>query len=278
MTSAGRLGKKEEEEEGWVSQKEVVVERLTGFDIRKDGRLVALYPPDLHHSHTHSRRCAVLVPLFFAPATSPRAELHVLLTKRASSLSSHPGQVSFPGGAQDPSDHDDTHTALREAQEEVGMAPSDVTVVAHLPPALTRTMRCVFPVVGFIPHDFQPRPNTAEVERVFSVPLRKFVEKDEVTFQSFTMSGVSYRMPLLTHVAADGTQFVVWGLTCTICVAMAEAIFQRTDEALLAGEEQSPGGEDDGCSSRGKEDGNDEKMFAMMERLYRAGIITRSRM
>ena len=133
----------------------------------------------------------------------------------------HASLVALPGGRQDPTDEDDVHTALREAEEEVGLPPSDVTVAARLPPFFTRDNNSVFPVVGFIPDHFRPTPNPHEVALVFSVPLKKFVE---VTYREFVVRGTRFASPFFEHVVHD-TTILIWGVTCSMCVAVARAVF-----------------------------------------------------
>ena len=109
---------------------------------------------------------AVLVPVVDHPSG-----LTVIFTKRTSHLKAHSGQVSFPGGRAEPEDPTPEFTALREAQEEIGLAMERVEVLARMPEYLTRTGFRVTPVVGLLtpPLDLTPDPN--EVEEVFEVPL-----------------------------------------------------------------------------------------------------------
>jgi 8-oxo-dGTP pyrophosphatase MutT (NUDIX family) len=108
---------------------------------------------------------SVLIPLVM------RKELSVLLTLRTSQLSSHSGQVAFPGGKADPEDADAVGTALREAQEEVGLDPSFVEVIGTLPVYTTGSAFIVTPVVGLVKPGFTITPNPDEVADVFEVPL-----------------------------------------------------------------------------------------------------------
>ena len=109
---------------------------------------------------------AVLVPLI------PRPEgVTVLLTQRASHLSRHAGQIAFPGGRSDPGDASIVHTALREAQEEVGLDPGRVDVLGVLPQYRTRTGFLITPVVGWIEPPFRLQPDPGEVADVFEMPL-----------------------------------------------------------------------------------------------------------
>lgn len=120
------------------------------------------------------RRSAVLILLGEQPDTGP----DVLLLQRASTLRSHAGQPAFPGGASDPEDVDAPATALREANEEVGLDPASTTVIATLP-------RLWIPVSGFVvtpvlawwqaPHPVKPM-DLAEVARVERVPVSELTD------------------------------------------------------------------------------------------------------
>lgn len=108
---------------------------------------------------------AVLVPLVARPAPT------LLLTQRTAHLQAHPGQIAFPGGKVDAGDANAQATALREAQEEIGLDPAQVEVLGILPPYTTATAYVITPVVALVDRGYHARPNPAEVAEVFEVPL-----------------------------------------------------------------------------------------------------------
>jgi 8-oxo-dGTP pyrophosphatase MutT (NUDIX family) len=112
-----------------------------------------------------STAAAVLIPVIVDQT------LTVLFTKRTSHLKSHSGQVSFPGGRAEPEDASAEFTALREAQEEIGLAPERVEIIGRLPDYRTRTGFRVTPVVGLVTPPLELRPDPNEVEEIFEVPL-----------------------------------------------------------------------------------------------------------
>ena len=111
--------------------------------------------------------------------------LALLLTQRSAGLRHHAGQVSFPGGRMEACDGDIAATALRETEEEVGIAPGQVDIIGFLRPMPTVTGFAVTPVVGLIEHGTEPAIDTIEVDSAFEVPLafllkpanRVFVER-----------------------------------------------------------------------------------------------------
>ena len=101
----------------------------------------------------------------------PRPQLQVLLTLRPKHMNSHSGQIAFPGGKADPGDADPVATALREAQEEVGLAPEYVTVLGTLPVYTTGSAFVVTPVVALLAPELALQANADEVADIFEVPL-----------------------------------------------------------------------------------------------------------
>ena len=136
---------------------------VRGFPIRRRGPLKWW----LSHAFRDKTPVAasVLIPLVM------REELMVLLTQRTAHLSSHSGQIAFPGGKADLSDTDAAHTALREAQEEIGLASHHIEVIGSLPVYTTGSAFIVTPVVGLVAPHASIAMNADEVADVFEVPL-----------------------------------------------------------------------------------------------------------
>ena len=108
---------------------------------------------------------AVLLPLVM------RDRLHLLLTQRTAHLSTHSGQIAFPGGKVDADDRDATAAALRETEEETGLNAAHVEVLGTLPQYITGTQFFITPVVALVEPGFTLQPNPHEVDDVFEVPL-----------------------------------------------------------------------------------------------------------
>jgi len=112
------------------------------------------------------RSAAVLVPI-----VSREGRLTVLFTRRTAHLSDHAGQISFPGGRAEQEDTSSAHTALREAGEEIGLAPGRVEVLGELHQYITVTGYRVTPVVGLVTPPLDLKLDDFEVAEVFEVPL-----------------------------------------------------------------------------------------------------------
>jgi 8-oxo-dGTP pyrophosphatase MutT (NUDIX family) len=157
---------------------------------------------------------AVLVPLVERPAG-----LTVLLTLRTPHLSDHGGQISFPGGRLDPDDTDDVAAALREAEEEVGLARAKVRVVGRLDTYVTRTGYRITPVVGLIAPSAELRLDPHEVAEAFEVPLDFLVDPVNRRRDSRIYQGIErffWAMPWDRH--------YIWGATAGMLVNLAEVL------------------------------------------------------
>jgi len=141
-----------------------------------------------------------------------RDEPMVLLTQRTAHLSTHSGQIAFPGGRQDPHDHDLTVTALREAQEEIGLQPEFVDVLGTLPIYRTGSAFVVTPVVGLLRSGFSFVRNPHEVDEIFEVPLAFLMNPANHRRHAFEWNGVQREWLSMPY--HDGiAERYVWGAT-----------------------------------------------------------------
>jgi 8-oxo-dGTP pyrophosphatase MutT (NUDIX family) len=154
---------------------------------------------------------AVLVPLYREPLTA-------VFTERRADLSRHAGEISFPGGRQDHPNEDLRSTALREAQEEVGLDPAGVELVGALPPVGTFvTGYRIFPFVGLIEPGQTWRPQASEVEKVLEFRLADLMMGHEM--QRLIRKGVPIKTPTYT---VDG--HLIWGATARIVQSLLERL------------------------------------------------------
>jgi 8-oxo-dGTP pyrophosphatase MutT (NUDIX family) len=158
------------------------------------------------------RRAAVLVPLVRRPEG-----LTVLLTRRTDHLNDHAGQVSFPGGRTDPEDVDAIATALREAQEEVGLAADEIEVIGVLPTYTTVTAYEVTPVVGLLDPPRALALDAFEVAEVFEVPLAFLMDPANHRRHAVEFQGIARRFISMPWGAdAGGQPYFVWGATAAM--------------------------------------------------------------
>ncbi len=138
---------------------------------------VDLYSSEISSDET--RPAAVLIPLFHADREDEKKHYwQVLLTRRTDAVAEHQGQVAFPGGRAESADSSPESTALREAQEEIGLDPSRVKILGKMNRLQTITNYCVTPVIGVIPWPFPIQLEEIEVSRVFSIPLDWLADPD----------------------------------------------------------------------------------------------------
>lgn len=176
------------------------------------------------YSHLSANKYSVLLPLLVKGG-----KLYLLLTVRSDKLRRSPGEVCFPGGKRDPVDMDDTATALREAQEEVGLHPHQVEVVSHLVPYLIDNDALITPVVGFLDHNFQARPNADEVKDVFLMPLDYFLHPQVYYQNHFTYSGHHLVIHCFEYTDPEtGVKYLVKGMTSKLAVLVALIILEKS--------------------------------------------------
>ncbi len=141
----------------------------------------------------------------------------VLLTKRASGLKHHPGQIAFPGGKVDQIDGGPVGAALREAEEEIGLPRTGVEVLGMLPPHETVTGYVVTPVLGWIRDPFEPVPEAGEVAEAFSVPFAHVADPARFVVESRMWRGARRR-----YYAVPWGPYYIWGATARILRVLAD--------------------------------------------------------
>ena len=160
------------------------------------------------------RQASVLVPLICRSNS-----LHILLTLRASQLKYHAGQVAFPGGKVEQYDRNKLATALREAEEEIGIDPSSVEILGQCPTHSTATGFQITPFVGLIQPEFVPRLRTEEVEAMFEVPIIYLMDPTNYAIESrITPLGRRY------YYVVWYESYCIWGATARILFGLAKQI------------------------------------------------------
>ncbi|MXR52410.1 NUDIX domain-containing protein [Halovenus sp. WSH3] len=158
------------------------------------------------------RKAAVIVPVI-----DRESGPHVLFTKRAEHLSDHPGQMSFPGGGHEPEDESLEVTAKREGNEEIGLDPSEVSIVGRLDDIRTITRYSVRPFVAEVP-DRVYEPHDGEVAEVAILPVAELTDLEN--YQSERREHPYYGDIRLHYFYVDG--YTVWGATARMLVQFLE--------------------------------------------------------
>ena len=160
------------------------------------------------------RPASVLVPVIARPNG-----LQVVLTKRASHLKHHPGQVAFPGGKIEDGETI-AEAALREAQEEIGLPPAVVDLFGPLDTHETVTNFTITPMVGLV-QDFTPQPERGEVEEVFETPLDFLMDPANMSIQGRNWQGHRRRYYTIPY-----GPYYIWGATARMIKALSDRMMQ----------------------------------------------------
>ena len=170
--------------------------------------------PDIDGKRTRPQKtAAVLVPIL------DKDEPEIVLTVRSASLPTHPGQVSFPGGTVHHEDRSAISTALREAEEEIGLDFSQVSPVGFLDRLDTISDYRVLPVVGLVRPSFVWTPDEREVAEVFTVPLKLAVSHEEYTHHEYVHDGAT---DITSSLHWQG--HMIWGITAAILLNLGSRL------------------------------------------------------
>jgi 8-oxo-dGTP pyrophosphatase MutT (NUDIX family) len=162
-------------------------------------------------------RAAVLLPLFVKDGSC-----HILFTKRSDKVRYHKGEISFPGGNYDATDDDLLATALREAHEEIGLKPQDVSLLGALDEMMTMTDFIVSPFVGHIPYPYTFVPSPDEIEEIIILPLAGFLKAGVLSEEYRTYNKKTEKVPIY-HSGGH----VIWGATARILRQFLDLIPQE---------------------------------------------------
>jgi 8-oxo-dGTP pyrophosphatase MutT (NUDIX family) len=188
----------------------VPAERLRAQALRQRFAAPPDWQPEVRVEPRFTRRApaqaAVLVPLVVRP------EPTLLLTQRTSHLANHSGQIAFPGGKVDPTDADAVDAALREAEEEVGLARDFVQVLGTLPIYTTGSAFVITPVVALVQPGFTLTLNEGEVADVFEVPLSFILDPANHRRHAMEAEGVRREWFSMPYQDA-GVERFIWGAT-----------------------------------------------------------------
>ena len=177
-------------------------------------RRVLLDPAEAAALDVHGRiDAAVLVPLFVQDG-----RLHAVFTRRRDDLRRHAGEISFPGGRQDDDESDLRLTALREAEEEIGLPPDAVELIGALQPTPTiATNYAVYPFVGLIEPGHEWTPSASEVAAVLELSLEDL--RNGYERQRMLRRGIPFRTDV--YIVGDN---LIWGATARMLTDLLERL------------------------------------------------------
>lgn len=198
------------------------------IDLSKDEitRRLALATPELQPPQYQEialiaagtpRLAAVLIPFLWF-----EGGWQILFTRRNNDLAEHSGQVAFPGGRSDPQDNTPEETALREAQEEIGLKPGDVQILGRLRSSITITNYLVTPVVGLIPWPYPLHLQTCEVSRAFTIPLNWLANPSNYEERRRALPPPLPEVHVIYYAPYDGE--VLWGASARITLTLLETL------------------------------------------------------
>ena len=186
-------------------------------------RFNLLQHTDSCHNYQHNsplKSAAVLIALVNNNTDELNVDgLQILLTKRASHLKHHPSQISFPGGKVEPTDRNLIHTALREAEEEIGLSPDAVSIVGQLSNYEVISGYQVTPIVAIIESPQSYQKDTNEVDEIFQVPLQHFLQpQNHRTIVSYR-NGQHHNVHFFPYM-----HYNIWGATAAMIKDLVEHI------------------------------------------------------
>lgn len=161
------------------------------------------------------------------PVTDNLANPEIVFTLRSANLSTHRGQVSFPGGRRDREDGSLAATALRETHEEIGLPPDKVELIAPLSQVMSLHQILVTPYVGVIPGDHPLTANPAEIESIFRVPVSFFLEDRRERTDALNFLDNTFYVPCYRW---EG--FQIWGLSAVVLVDFLNAVYDAGIDLL----------------------------------------------
>jgi len=194
----------------------VTLEQLSPDALRRRFTAPPTWTPEIAVERRFTERepthASVLVPLV------QRDQVTVLLTQRTDHLTDHPGQISFPGGRAEPEDADAIATALREAEEEIGLHARHIEVLGSLPTYTTGTGFIVTPVVALIEPPFTVEPDPFEVAEIFEVPLAFLMSPANHRRHGVDVGGIRREFLSMPWHSDEATprQYFIWGATAAM--------------------------------------------------------------
>ena len=197
-------------------------QRFAGTAMPQDPLDVVIPPPRWPAALQRKLTSNLLAAAVLIPIISREESLSVLLTERSPDLKHHAGQISFPGGRMDPQDRDIRATALREAQEEVGIDPAHVEIVGYLDPNPTVTGYAVTPVVALVELRQELIIDPLEVKAAFEVPLPFLLDEGNEELSELEFAGVTVPIAEFNY-----GHYRIWGATAGMLIEFRKILLKN---------------------------------------------------
>jgi 8-oxo-dGTP pyrophosphatase MutT (NUDIX family) len=188
-----------------------------------------LWGDDLERQERLARAASLRDASVLIPLVAYEGEVRVLFTQRTAHLHDHAGQISFPGGRREEADADATATALRETEEEIGLAPAAITVLGQLPEYNTGSGYRVTPIVGWSTAPVSLTHDDFEVAETFEVPLRFLLNPANHRHETAWVAGRERRYWAMPYRTADGRERFIWGVTAGILVMLSRVVCRKPE-------------------------------------------------
>ena len=199
-----------------VSHKSKLIKKIN-LNLSKYGSCSSDF--DLNQDLASRQKFKFLEASVLIPVLTFKEDLEILLTKRSISLRNHPGQIAFPGGKKEECDSNHMETALREAEEEIGLKTSHVEVISSLPTHKTATGFTIKPYIGLVRKPFKKTLQWGEVDEVFTIPFGHILNRKNFSIQTRKWNGIERRY----YIVPFGPYYI-WGATARILLNLSEAL------------------------------------------------------
>lgn len=199
-----------------VSHKSKLIKKIN-LNLSKYGSCSSDF--DLNQDLASSQKLKFLEASVLIPVLTFKEDLEILLTRRSISLRNHPGQIAFPGGKKEECDSNPMETALREAEEEIGLKTSHVEVISSLPIHKTATGFTIKPYIGLVRKPFKKTLQWGEVDEIFTIPFGHILNRKNFSIQTRKWNGIERRY----YIVPFGPYYI-WGATARILLNLSEAL------------------------------------------------------
>lgn len=188
-----------------------------------------LLPVDITNGTENVKREGQRVAAVLALLVRRGTGWNIVLTQRPETMPSHPGQISFPGGKREKGESIRT-AALRETEEEIGVAGSDITLIGRLPSFDAVSEYRITPFIGILDPNARLTANPGEVEDIFEVPFSFLMDDSNHKPRNVVFDGENHRLIDMPYDSPDGTHRNIWGMTAMMIYRLYERLYVKASK------------------------------------------------